>query len=186
MLIRKLEKIRGNVRVEFVCGVTGAPSRPRAIIACSRKSAASSRAPFERAPELIAAQAARLKALEKSSQRLATELATREGRELHASTAPDSDGLRRVTQRGPIDEAMRARAQAFTAGGSAVFLAICEDPPSLLLAASADSGIHAGDRVKAALAAAGGRGGGNRTLAQGSVPSAGALNVVTGALVLLR
>jgi hypothetical protein len=37
-----------------------------------------------------------------------------------------------------------------------------------------------------ALAAAGGRGGGNQTLAQGSAPSPEALNVVIGALVLLR
>jgi alanyl-tRNA synthetase len=185
VLIRKLEKIRGKVRVEFVCGgraLNFARRDYRLLSEISRELSA----PFERAPELIAAQSARLKALEKSSQRLAAELATREGRELHASTAPDPGGLRRVTQNGSIDDAMRARAQAFTAGGSAVFLAICEDPPSLLLAASADSGIHAGDRLKAALTVAGGRGGGNQTLAQGSVPSAAALSVVTGALVLLR
>jgi alanyl-tRNA synthetase len=185
VLIRKLEKIRGNMRVEFVCGeraIRHARSDYRLLSEISRELSA----PFERAPEMIASQKARMKVLEKSSQRLASELAVREGRELHASTAPDADGLRRVTQHGSIDEPMRARAQAFTAGGSAVFLAICGDPPSLLLAASADSGIHAGDRVKTALAAGGGRGGGNPTLAHGSVPSAEALSVVTGALVLLR
>jgi alanyl-tRNA synthetase len=189
LLIRKLDKVRGNVRVEFVCGrraLRHARRDYRLLSEISRELSA----PFERAPELIAAQSARVKALEKSSQRLAIELATREGHELHASTAPDADGVRRlthyITQRGPIDDAMRARAQAFVAGGAAVFLAICEDPPSLLLAASPDSGIHAGDRLKAALAAAGGRGGGNPALAQGSLPSADALSVVTGALVLLR
>jgi alanyl-tRNA synthetase len=185
VLIGKTEKVRGNVRVEFVCG-------GRAFIRARRDYRLLSEigrelsAPFERAPELIAAHAARLKSLEKSSQRLATELATRQGRELHAATAPDADGLRRVTEKGPIDDAMRARAQAFSAGGSAVFLAICEDPPTLLLAASPDSDIHAGERLKAALAAAGGRGGGNQTLAQGSVASPDALGVVTRALVLLR
>jgi len=44
-----------------------------------------------------------------------------------------------------------------------------------LLAASADSGIHAGDRIKAAVTVSGGRGGGNQQLAQGSVPDAAAL-----------
>jgi alanyl-tRNA synthetase len=185
LFIRKLEKIRGNVRVEFVCGLR-ALRQARGEYRILSEIGHELSAPFERAPEMIAAQKARIKALEKSSQRLATELAVREGRELHASTAPDADGLRRITERGSIDEAMRARAQAFTAAGSAVFLAICEDPPSLLLAASPDSGIHAGDRLKAALAAAGGRGGGNQTLAQGSAPSREALNVVIGALVLLR
>jgi len=70
---------------------------------------------------------------------------------------------------------MRARAQAFVAGQKSVFLAVCDQPPSLLLAASADSGIHAGDRIKAAVTVSGGRGGGNQQLAQGSVPDAAAL-----------
>jgi len=185
VLIRKLEKVRGSVRVEFVCGLRAlrqARGDYRILSDISRELSV----PSERAPELLAAQKARIKMLEKSNQRLASDLAVREGRELHASTAPDADGLRRVTRYGSIDEPMRVLAQAFAACGSAVFLAICQDPPSLLLAASPDSGIHAGDRLKAALAAAGGRGGGNPTLAQGSVPSTEALSVVTGALVLLR
>ena len=77
---------------------------------------------------------------------------------------------------------MRARAQAFVAGPKAVFLAISENPPSMLLAASADSGVHAGDRVKAALASVGGRGGGNAGLAQGSVPDLKALESVVSQL----
>src|SRR4029077_13876843 len=104
-----------------------------------------------------------------------TELARREGMDLYAASVPGADGIRRLTQRGPIDDAMRGRAQAFTAGERAVFLAICDQPPSLLLAASADSGMHAGDRLKAALQAAGGRGGGNPQLAQGSVSDSLAL-----------
>ena len=63
-------------------------------------------------------------------------------------------------------------------GTKAVFLAVCEDPPSILLAASADSGIHAGDRVKAAVTAAGGRGGGNQALAQGTVATLAALEQI--------
>ena len=73
---------------------------------------------------------------------------------------------------------MRARAQAFVAGSKAVFLALCDDPPSILLAASPDSGVHAGERVKAAVTAAGGRGGGNQGLGQGSVPSAASLETI--------
>jgi alanyl-tRNA synthetase len=63
-----------------------------------------------------------------------------------------------------------------------VFLAISENPPSVLMAASADSGVHAGDRVKAAVTAAGGRGGGNAGLAQGSVPDVKALEGVVAQL----
>jgi alanyl-tRNA synthetase len=131
--------------------------------------------PIEETPALVAAQVERAKSFEKTALRLGAELAQREGRELYSATTPGPDGVRRLTQRGPIDDATRARAQAFVAGSKAVFLALSTDPPSVLLAASADSGVHAGERVKAAVTAAGGRGGGNQGLAQGSVSSPAAL-----------
>jgi alanyl-tRNA synthetase len=192
ILIRKLDKMRGNVRVEFVCGLRAVRQARRDYRLLSEIGRSLS-ASFDRAPEWISTSSARLKALEKSNQRLAYELAVREGRELHAATSPDADGLRRLIQRAPglpIDEAMRARAQAFTACGKALFLAVSDDPPSLLLASSADSGLHAGDHLKPILASAGGRGGGNPSLAQGSLPSAEALHkslqLVTAAPLLLR
>jgi alanyl-tRNA synthetase len=48
----------------------------------------------------------------------------------------------------------------------------------VLLAASADAGMDAGKVLKAALAEAGGRGGGSARMAQGSVAEAGALERV--------
>ena len=45
----------------------------------------------------------------------------------------------------------------------------------MLLAASADAGIDCGKVLKAALAEAGGRGGGSPRMAQGSVPDRAAL-----------
>ena len=175
--IRKLEKIRATTRVEFVCGLRTL----RAVRTDFRLLSEVSRTlstPFEDVPALVAAQIEKTKALEKTCLRLSTELAKREGGELHQATAPGEDGIRRVTLRGPIDDAVRARAQAFVAGGKAVFLAVSDDPASVLLAASADSGVHAGNRVKEAVSAAGGRGGGNQTLAQGSVPAAALKDVV--------
>jgi alanyl-tRNA synthetase len=171
MQIRKLEKVRATTRVEFVCGgraLRAARADYRLLTEISRTTSAT----FEDAPAVIAAQMEKAKTLEKTCQRLGTELAKREGGELHAATAPGEDGIRRVTQRGPIDESVRVRAQAFVAQGKAVFLAVSEDPASVLLAASADSGVHAGNRVKEAVSAVGGRGGGNQTVAQGSVPAA--------------
>ncbi|MBZ5632330.1 MAG: alanyl-tRNA editing protein [Acidobacteriia bacterium] len=178
VLTGKTEKIRGTTRIEFVCGKR-ALRRARAD---NRLVASIGRAlsvPPEQSPELLAGLIEKNKSLEKTTQRLATELARREGKDLFLAAEPGPDGIRRVIQRGPIDDAMRARAQAFVspsgAGEKAVFLAVCDQPPSLLLAASADSGVHAGDRVKAAVAAFGGRGGGNAQLAQGSVPDAAVL-----------
>jgi alanyl-tRNA synthetase len=189
VLTRKVEKMRGNVRIEFACGLRAlrqARQDYRLLSEIGRALSAS----YERAPEWISSSAARLKALEKSNQRLSADLAAREARELHGSTTPDADGLRRLTQRGPIDDAMRIRAQAFIAGGGALFLAISDDPPAVLLAASPGAGMHAGDLLKSILASAGGRGGGNPTLAQGSLPSIQALEraleLVAHAPLLLR
>ena len=52
----------------------------------------------------------------------------------------------------------------------AIFVAALDQPPSVLLAVSADSGLDAGKLLKAAVTEAGGRGGGNQRMAQGSVP----------------
>ena len=174
ILCGKSEKIRGITRVEFVCG-NRALRRARADNRLAASIGRLLSVPPEQTPDLLAGLIEKNKSLEKTTQRLATELARREGKELYLATQPDADGVRRITQRGPIDDAMRARAQSFSAEGKAVFLAICEQPPSLLLAASTDSGIHAGDRVRTAVAASGGRGGGNPQLGQGSVPDAKAL-----------
>jgi alanyl-tRNA synthetase len=170
VLVRKLEKIRGTLRLEFVCGGR-ALRRARADYRLLAEAGRKLSAPLENLPELVGGLIDKNKALEKTAQKLATELARREGRELYLATEPSAAGVRRLIQKGAIDEAMRVRAQAFSAGEKAVFLAICDQPPSILLAASPDSGVHAGDRVKAAVAAAGGRGGGNATLAQGSAPA---------------
>jgi len=174
VLIRKTEKIRGNTRLEFVCG-SRALGRARSDNQLLAEIGRLVSVPPEQSPALISGLIEKGKALEKNLQRLAAELARREGRELYLAAAAEADGVRRLIQRGPIDDAMRARAQAFVAGEKALFLALCEQPPSLLLAASADSGIHAGNLVKAAVAACGGRGGGNQQVAQASVPDPAAL-----------
>jgi alanyl-tRNA synthetase len=181
LLIRKLEKIRGNVRIDFVCGLRAVRRARQDFRTLSEISRLVS-VPFEETPALVAAQVEKAKSLEKISKSLAAELAKREGAELYAAALADPSGIRRASSRGVIDDAMRARAQAFVAGPKAVFLAISENPPSVLMAASADSGVHAGDRVKTAVTAAGGRGGGNAGLAQGSVPDLKALESVVAQL----
>jgi alanyl-tRNA synthetase len=182
LLIRKIDKMRGNARIEFVCGLRALGTARRDFRTLSEISRIVS-VPIEEAAAVVAAQIERGKSFEKTSQRLASELAKREGRELYLQTAAAPDGIRQVTQRGEIDDAMRVRAQAFVAGSKAVFLAISTDPPSILLATSPDSGVHAGERVKAAVTAAGGRGGGNQALAQGSVPSAASLETIAASIL---
>jgi alanyl-tRNA synthetase len=185
VLIRKTEKIRGNTRLEFVCGMR-ALHQARADFRTLQELSRQLSAPASDTPGLVSAQLERIKALEKANQRLASEVAQREGREQWAATAPDAQGIRRAVEhveQGAIDNALRTRAQAFVAQGQAVFLAVSKNPPSVLLAASADSGIHAGDRVKSAVTAAGGRGGGNQALAQGSLPVTADLDAIASSLI---
>jgi alanyl-tRNA synthetase len=184
VLIRKTEKIRGNTRLEFVCGLR-ALHQARADFRTLQDLSRQLSAPASETPSLVSAQLERIKTLEKANQRLTSEVAQREGREQWAATSPDAQGIRRAVEhvdQGAIDDAIRTRAQAFVAQGRAVFLAVSKNPPSVLLAASADSGIHAGDRVKSAVTAAGGRGGGNQALAQGNLPATADLDAIASSL----
>jgi hypothetical protein len=57
---------------------------------------------------------------------------------------------------------------AFTAGEKSLFIAVSDSPPSVLLASSADSGVHSGNSLKAILVEFSGKGGGAANMAQGS------------------
>ncbi len=182
--IRKLDKIRGSVRIEFLCGQR-ALDRARLDFEKLSETARVLSSPMDEVPGLVTALNTRVQELEKSRRKLAIELASFQGRQLYASTEPNAAGLRMAQQRnakGAIDDETRALAQSFTSGEKALFLAVFEQPPSILLAASKDSGVHAGDVLKKALSAAGGRGGGNPQIAQGSVPTTEALQALLGML----
>ena len=176
ILIRKLDKVRGNVRIEFVCGLR-AVRRARADLDALSRIARVFSAPLEETPELVESQSGRLAEADKQRRKLAIELARRRGRELYEAAQPGLRGLRlhEVHGTAAIDDEVRAEAQAFVAGAAAAYLAVASSPPSLLLAVSADAPLSAGDTMKGLLSKHGGRGGGNATIAQGSLPSAEAL-----------
>jgi len=177
LLIRKLDKIRGTVRMEFLAG-NRAISRARTDFDLLLRAAQLFSSTLEEVPNLVATQLERLTDAEKARRKLATELAQLQGKELHSQTEAGVDGLRRRLERyakGPIEDDTRTRAQSFAAGGKAVFLAVSEEPATVLLACSTDAEQHAGNLLKPLLQQAGGRGGGSAQLAQGSVPVKDAL-----------
>lgn len=178
ILLRKIDRAHGGVRIEFLCGAR-AVRRARADFEALSRIGRALSASLDETPALVETQAAALDECRKGRRRTATELARYRGAEMHRATAPDAAGRRvrfeKLPKGAALDDEARALAQGFAAEGKAVFLAAIEDPPSLLLAASADAGLHAGELVKAALSARGGRGGGNAQLAQGSAPTAAAL-----------
>ena len=179
--IRKIEKVRGNVRLEFVCGVR-ASVRARQDFKLLQEMARQTATAIDKLPEHVAALKERLTDAEKERERLAQDLAQREGREAYATAPISADGLRRVLwEVEKVTEIVRAKALAFAAAGEkALVLVIGKQPAGVLIACSADAGIDAGVVLKQTLAEVGGRGGGAATLAQGSVPNEAA------ALVLAR
>ena len=179
ILLRKIDKVRQTTRVEFLCGGR-ATTRARADYEALLKAGQLFSAPLDEVPGLVAAQLEAGRAAEKAGRKLELELAAYRGRELYHAETPAADGIRRVSRRAPSGslEDLRALAQSFTAQPKAVFLAALDEPPSVLLAASADAGIDCGKALKAALAEAGGRGGGTARMAQGSVPDRAALDRV--------
>jgi alanyl-tRNA synthetase len=180
LLIRKLDKIRGNVRVEFLGGgraIARARADYEALAAAARRFSS----PLDEVPALVAALQERAAASEKTARKLAGELATMRGAELHAATAPGGDGLRRAAEAVPaLDDEVRARAAGFTGGGKALYIAAAG--AQILIACSADSGLNSGALLKELIAKHGGRGGGGATLAQGSLASAEAAAEALGTL----
>ena len=90
ILIRKSEKLRGQVRMEFVCGDRALRWAKKDFVLLSALSRQLS-VPFEKTPEVAATLSERNKLLEKQNQKLSVELAQREGRELWAATVADEN-----------------------------------------------------------------------------------------------
>ena len=176
ILLRKLERIRNTARVEFLCGGR-ATGRARADFDALSRVAQMVSGSLDETPALVAAQFEAARNADKLRRKLEADLAQYRGRELYSATSPDEAGVRRAISRQPSGnlEDLRAIAQSFTAQPKAVYVAVLEDPPAVLLAVSGDSGMDAGKLLKAALTQAGGRGGGNPRMAQGSLPSREAL-----------
>jgi len=183
ILLRKLERIRGNLRIEFLCGAR-AVGRARADFDVLSEIARVFSAPIDDVPGMVDAQREKLQESERTRRRLATELAQASGRALYAETAPAADGIRRTLKHleTALTDETRTEALAFTASGPAIFTVVTENPPAILLASSKNSGVNCGEILKRLLGLPGGRGGGNTTLAQGSLPTKAALQEVTESL----
>jgi alanyl-tRNA synthetase len=175
IFVRANEKVRKTTRIEFVCG-RRAITRARKDYEALNGIAASLSASLDDAAGLVGAQADRLKDSDSARKKLALELAGYRARERYEAAVADASGVRTIVIRdaATMDDA-KAIAQAAFALPKVVVVGALAAPPSVLVAASEDSGVDAGKLLKAALAGVNGRGGGSPRLAQGSVPDAGAL-----------
>jgi alanyl-tRNA synthetase len=170
ILIRKVERVKHQVRLEFLCGER-AVRRARSEGDLLAELAATRSAAAEDLPALLAAERAEIKAAAAARRDMEEALAGYRARELYASATADPRGRRLAIVKepaGPV-ERLRATAQAYASLPAAVFVGVVEQPPALLFAAAADTGLDAGKVLKAAVDAHGGRGGGNARMAQGTV-----------------
>jgi alanyl-tRNA synthetase len=183
ILIRKAERVRKGVRVEFVCG-SRAIRRARADHKLLSLLAAEFSAAADELPRLITTQREEIKEADAAIRELQGKLDLCRARELYGAAEPESTGIRRVTVReeGPSADTLRGLAQAFTSMPMAVFVGAVASPSAVVLAASADTGIDAANMLKSLLTSVGGRGGGSARLAQGIVPGRAQLQTVVESL----
>jgi alanyl-tRNA synthetase len=183
VLLRSAERVRSATRVEFVCGVR-AVRRARKDFESLTRIATSLSAALDDVASLVAAQSERLKESDNARKKLEKELSSFRARELYDRATPDANGVRTIVIRdaATMDE-LRTLAQGAFEFQKVVVVGVLRSPPSVLLAASEDSGLDAGKILKERLAAAGGRGGGSPRMAQGGVPDAAVLESLVSTLV---
>ncbi|MFL6448862.1 MAG: alanyl-tRNA editing protein [Bryobacteraceae bacterium] len=180
--IRGSEKVRGNVRIEFVCG-TRAVRRSRRDYQIVAELAKQNAVPPDKLVDSFASVLERLLDAERERDKLKGQVARLEADASYRSTPPSADGLRRILLRTPaLDENSRLGATSFAANPRAMCIVVADEPPSVLIACSADSGVNAGAVLKQVLAEKGGRGGGSATLAQAKLPDETAIAAVRDAL----
>jgi len=183
ILIRKLERVRKGIRVEFLCG-SRALRRARTDYGLLSQLAAEFSAATDELPRVVASQRDEIKGANATNRELQVKLDLCRARELYAAATPESTGIRRVTVReeGPSTDTLRGVAQAFSSMPRAVFVGAVLSPPAVVLAASEDTGIDAASLLKSLLTSVGGRGGGSPRVAQGIVPGRVQLQTVVESL----
>ncbi len=183
IMVGGTERIRGNVRLNFIAGAR-ILRRLRSVQETLDTLAAAAVCAPDGLTALIPARLAELKDLRARMADAEEQLALMRLRELQSLSAADADGLHRVVHRASSESAamLRQMAQAVSSMRRLLFITLDENARTVYVGASADTGIDAGARLKAALAAVGGRGGGSPRLAQGTVPTNEALEALVVAL----
>ncbi|MGV3708919.1 MAG: alanyl-tRNA editing protein [Gemmatimonas sp.] len=183
ILLRRAEKTKGSIRIEFVCGMR-AVRMARKDAALLTRAAATFTASTDEVPRLVDAQQQQLRELEREAKRLRSELAVHDARKLWEAATVDDNGVRHihVNANGPVKD-YEPLAQAIVTLGGAVAVITSKSPVGVMLATSANSGVDAGQTIRAVVTPLGGRGGGSPRLAQASLPDADAIAAVVSALI---
>jgi alanyl-tRNA synthetase len=183
ILIRKIERVRKVMRLEFLCGLR-AIDRARADYDLLSELSAQLSAAAQELPQVLDTQRLELKTARSSLRETEALLDNYRARDLYQNAAPDPGGMKRVLLRdsGSSLEELRRLAQVFSTLPMAMFIGVVTEPPALVLSTSSDSGIDAAGVLKGLLSAVNGRGGGSARVAQGTVPGKAELEQVLAAI----
>jgi alanyl-tRNA synthetase len=168
ILVRKVERMKGLTRVEFVCGGR-AHRQARQDFRVLSEAARLFSAALETVPELIAKQSQELREGLRGREKLLERLAEYQARELWQA-APVVEGRRVVRQVFPAEESAQAKllAHALAKLPCAVALLGVKGQPSKLFFAQTPGGTSEMSSVlKQTVMKFGGKGGGGRDFAQG-------------------
>jgi alanyl-tRNA synthetase len=183
ILVRKVERARKGTRLEFLCGHR-ATNRAHQDFVLLSTAAAELSSSLSDLPQMIAAQRGEIRDATARARQLEEKLDLCRAQELYGAAVPDAAGIRRVVvqQDASTLEGLRGVASAFISLPMTMFVGTTASPPSILLAASADTGLDAASVLKGLLTMVGGRGGGSARVAQGVVPGTAQLAQVVSAL----
>jgi alanyl-tRNA synthetase len=177
--LRGLEKVKQGLRVEFVCGLRAARAARNDFNRLT-EAARQLSVGFEEVPQAIQRLQAEAKQTAKHTLKLTNELAQYHAAELIAQT-PVEAGLRRIrlqlTAANQADASYAKMLASKIAAQAKQTVAVIgwkpEDPAApatVVLARSGDLDFDCGTVLRTTLATHGGRGGGSKDMAQGSVP----------------
>ena len=171
ILLRKTEKVKQGVRVEFVCGLRAVETARRDFESLTDAAALFSTHIWE-VPQQIRKAQEEIKAAQKAQHRLLEEVAELQAEQLLQS-ASESGGRKLVVQYFADRDLgfIKMLAQKLTKANQAVALLACGGAqPSLVFAQTSGLPNDMGALMKQTVQALGTRGGGNRDMAQGGAP----------------
>ena len=178
LLLRRTEKVKQGVRVEFVCGLRAVTAARRDYELLSESAALYPCAPAD-LPSNISKQRDEARQQQKREARLLEKIAELKSAEmLHQLSGSTPKVIAEVF---PDRDAtfIKLLAQKLTRNSGVVaFMGASQGPPALVFARSADISSDMGTLLRELVTAAGGRGGGGKDFAQGGVAEAAQLQPI--------
>ena len=174
LLLRRSEKVKQGIRVEFVCGLRAVAVARRDFELLGEASGLYPCAPAD-LPANITKQREEARQIQKREARLLEELAEFKAGQL-LRDAQIAAGRKLIVQIFEDREAnfIKLLGQKLTKSTSGVvaLLGSSQTPPTLVFARSSDVDADLGSLLRELVTTAGGRGGGSKDFAQGGVPKA--------------